>query len=100
MHKYLKKLWSEENNGGEPSEDQVQAVLYNMKHLAVGTVPVDLEDPEDEDADYQPTELEQEKAQEDEDYTAEKKDVGFDFYNNVEVTEEQFEAAVGKFTEQ
>jgi len=101
MKTHLKKVWSEENNGGEPTKEQAEAVLYHLKHLIMGVVPVESED-EQEEEEYKPSQIEQEEAsaETEADHTAQKEEISFDFENQVAVSEEQLEKLVAKFTEQ
>lgn len=100
MQEHLKKVWSQENNGAEPSSDETAAVMYHLKHLAFGAVPVEDEaDETDADEEYEPSELEKDAADEDEETPCEKEECNFDFNSHCEVDEEQFEKMVEKFCE-
>jgi len=99
MKDYLKKLWAKESNGTEISQDEMEAVLYDLKHKVYGVVVVE-EESETEDEDYEPTEEEQTKSVEDKEHPTEQEHVSFDFKPQCVISEETFEKLVSKFIDQ
>lgn len=96
MRNYFKELWAKETGGAQPTEDETAAMEYNLKHMIYGMVPVEM-DTETDDESYEPSELEKESAEADEEETTEKESIKFSFQKQTKVSEEQFEKLVEKF---